>query len=92
MKKDLTTEILSNWWSMTDNNNHIEVRIEIAEFFGVKYQGRLSFADAFKEEKMIRDAANRVNLTAENILTAAMLDTIRETYGRAIADLVNACL
>ena len=90
----LTQETLDHWAEMTNYNNHIEVRIEIAEFFNICQKGKkyLDFASAWKQYKTVCEHAQREALTASCILCECMMDEIRAQYGDEIADKVERCL
>lgn len=98
MKKSyLKQEILDKWNNMTDGNEHIEVRIEIAKWFHLDkitdgvFAG-MDFVEAFKTAKYLRDITKRYNLTMECIVTRAMRSEIARMYGEEIAQKVWECL
>ena len=95
MKKiHLTQETLDKWAEMTNANEHIEVRIEIAEFFDIHHDGDkyLDYASAWKQYKALVKASGREALTASCILCRAMLAEIGEQYGVGVAMRVSDCL
>lgn len=79
---------------MTNANEHIEVRIEIAEFFNIHHDGEkwLDYASAWKQYKQVCEVAGREALTASCILCRAMLEEIGEQYGVGVALRVGECL
>jgi len=91
---ELTEKTLKHWAEMTDANNHMEVRIEIAEFFDIRHKGSKyrKFADAWKEYKMVCEHARREALTASVILCDLMIDEIAREYGVEVAAAVHHCL
>ena len=98
MKKiRLRQETLDKWNNMTDGNEHIEVRIEIAKRFHLDmitegaFAG-MDFVSAFETEKYLRDITQRYNLTMECIVTRAMRSEIARIYGEEIAQKVLECL
>lgn len=84
MKPDKKT--LDKWAKMTDENQHFEVRREIAEHFWLD-----GFAVAFDELIDARDKGIYA-INAENLLTDVMFEKIRKQYGDDAADAALACL
>ena len=98
MKKiHLKQETLDKWNNMTDGNEHIEVRIEMAKRFHLDkitegaFAG-MDFVEAFKTAKYLRNITHRYNLTMECIVTRAMRSEIARMYGEEIAQKVWECL
>lgn len=98
MKKiKLDNETLTKWADMTDNNEHIDVRIEICKKFKIDkiddgaYPG-WEILEAFKTEKKLHDFYQCGNLSAECLVTRIMINEIQRVYGEEIADKVSACL
>jgi hypothetical protein len=93
----VTEELLKKWADMTDNNEHIEVRIEIAKFFKIDkinddaYPG-WEVLSAFETEKKLHEYHKCGNLSAECIVTRVMFNMIAHKYGQEISDKVSKCL
>lgn len=92
-------KLLEKWHDMTDNNEHAEVRIEIAKYFGdtlnpTSYETPFGFEDAFKEIKQARsfDKEGLQILITSNLLTKLMLERIFMVYGYNVYNAVNDCL
>lgn len=90
----LTQETLDRWAEMTNRNDHIEVRIEIAEFFKIRHDDEkwLDYASAWKQYKEVCEASSREALTASCILCRAMISEIARKYGEDVAEKVSECL
>ena len=98
MKKiRLRQETLDKWNNMTDNNEYIEVRIEIAKRLHLDkitegdFAG-MDFVSAFETAKFLREVTHRYNLTMECIVTRAMRQEIVRLYGEEIAEKIWECL
>lgn len=88
---------LNKWAEMTDENNHVEVRIEIAKYFHLdKIQDgffrRMDFVDAFETEADLIGRTHHRNLPMSCITTRAMFSEIARQYGEDIAEKVWECL
>jgi len=93
MKPDKKT--LDKWAKMTDENQHFEVRREIARFFTVKPSNNRYFSDMFVEafDELIRSRHfGCYPLRAEILLTNSMFEEIRKKHGNEAADAALACL
>lgn len=89
---ELTKETLAAWRGMTDRNEHIEVRIEIAKFFGLKSFLGFSFEDAWEEYLFVCETAQGEAYHASCILCESMLSEIHRQYGDVVYAQVSACL
>lgn len=85
------------WSEMTEENQHLAVRIEIAKTFGLDvilsgpFAG-MDFVDAFKTAKYLRELTGRENVSLECIATRAMFYEIEKRYGTEIMEKVRECL
>lgn len=89
---------LFNWSKMTEANEHYEVRIKIARYFGDSinpdnHQNPYGFESAFREIKECAYSQQR-NLipSANNLLTELMIEAIYRVYGEDVARRVNDTL
>lgn len=92
---ELKPEQLKEWARMTDENQHTEVRIEIARHFHLDYEHGgidFDFVGAYEADREIQDRCRCVNLPARCIIDNAMFARIQQTYGREIAAQVYNCL
>lgn len=98
MKKiKLEQETLDKWARMTDNNEHTDVRIEIAKKFRIdklecKEMPSWWITDTFKTEKLLHEKYKCGNLSGECIATRLMFKLISDNYGADIAEKVYDCL
>lgn len=89
---------LFNWSKMTDANEHFEVRIEIAKYFGdsinpENHQNPYGFENSFKEIKDSVYSQKRNSIpSANNLLTELMIEAICRVYGEEVARKVNNTL
>lgn len=91
IKKRLTKTLLKKWAKMTDENNHREVRVEIADFFDQK-----SRADYFRKDAITWDEKEQTyvysNFGAYCDVAAMMLQEIKDTCGEEVYNLIRHCL
>ena len=76
---------------MTDANQHMEVRSEIAHYFitGGDYA---NLDNAYHELITARDQGHVYCLRSELLLDKLMFAEIEKKHGKEVADLVHACL
>lgn len=92
---ELTDKTLKRWAQMTDENNHIEVRIEIAKYFALDWKHcgtEGDFVGAYTNARTISDRYNIVDIATRVIVDYAMIARIRKEYGKRVAERVWNCL
>jgi len=96
MKKiSISPDKLQEWAGMTDNNEHIDVRIEIAKYFGLEYKRESlehDFVGAYEHCKLIQERFQCATFPIYVIVDDAMIERIRREYGGKVAEQVCACL
>lgn len=90
MKKEYKT-MLSKWARMTGDNNHFDVRKDIADYFAISY-GCIRLADAYQELIMARNAGTVYAIKSELLLDSILFDILRKEQGEDVANEVMACL
>ena len=98
-KKEITIDLatLKRWTEMTDANEHIEVRIEIAKTLhlnnirGGLFKGT-DFVYAYQSEYLLHKWHHCGNLATQCITDTAMFYEIARQYGQEIADIISECL
>ena len=92
---ELKPEQLKEWARMTDENQHTEVRIEIAKFFKLDWMHAGTggdFVGAYEADREIQNRYRSVNLPARVIVDNAMFARIAREYGKETAQQVYNCL
>ena len=101
-KKDvkLSQGLLEQWAKMTDENQHIEVRIEIANFLAEYDKSFELYSNIFEVLKSHKDIATKVRgynintdwLGNECAVTNPMFEDIKKIFGKKVEELITKCL
>lgn len=88
--KRIPDDFTDLWESMTDENQHFEVRIAISEFFGLQ-----EFVDYFKSVKRTAELQHHLSRDDRDIyykMSESLISIIRDFYGDKIAEQVGRTL
>lgn len=97
----ISSRLLDKWADMTENNEHIEVRIKIAQHIAKHFDKSFGlYVNMFKALKKQRDAviADKTYcikvdwLGNECAVTNLMFEDIEKYYGKELAEQIGACL